>query len=341
MNSFERVVAVLNHELPDCVPAGPVLLMQGAAELGLSLEEYFSRGENLAEGQLRLWEKFGHDLLCGFPHVVEDITAFGASLMYFRNGPPSAGEMVIRSYDDAFNLAIPDPASSPVLNETLRALHLLAGQVKGEVPIVGACIAPFSLPSMLMGTEMWMELLFIEEPAVRQPVLDHLLNVTLEFCAAWANAQLAAGADVVVLADGMSSAAVLTRPQFMDLALPVVRAVVRRIDGPVLHEGVGDIVPMVDLLPSTGVVGLMLTPRDNLSATKTLVGQQLALIGNLNNIEMRRWSPADMTRTAQSALAQAAPGGGFILAAQGPEVPLGVSDDVIHALVHAAHAWRY
>jgi uroporphyrinogen decarboxylase len=341
MNSYERVTAVLSHHLPDCVPAAPVLLLQGAAELGMELPDYFSRGEHLAEGQMRLWHKFGHDVLCGFPHVVEDITAFGGSLMFHRSGPPSAGGMVLRSYDDVFSLSVPDPASSPVLHETLVALNLLAQQVKGEIPILGACIAPFSLPSMLMGTEMWMELLFIESPPVREPVLNHLLTVMLDFVITWANMQLEAGADAVVLADGMASAAVLTRAQFAELALPVITEVVRSIRGPVIHEGVGDIVPMLDLLTHTGIVAAMLTPRDHLIAAKTLVDHRLALIGNLNNIEMRRWTAADMTRAARATLAQAAPGGGFMLAAQGPEIPLGVSDEAIQALVRAAHAWRY
>jgi uroporphyrinogen decarboxylase len=341
MTALERVTAVLQHEEPDCVPACPILLMQGAAELDMGLEEYFSQGDHIAEGQLRLWEKFGHDFVFGFPHITEDITAFGAPLKYFRNGPPSPGGMAIHSYDDVFDLTVPDPESSPVLAETLRAIELLARQVKGEVPILGACIAPFSLPSMLMGTEPWMELLFVEEQSVRDEVLPHLLDIMIEFVVAWANAQLAAGADAIVLADGMSSAAVLDRQLFLELALPVVKATVPRIRGAVIHEGVGDLQPMLDLLLGTGVVGVILTSNDDLTTAKAEVGEQLTLIGNLNNIEMRRWSADDMRRRAEAALSQAAPGSGFILSAQGPEIPLGVPDDVIHAMVQAAHSWQY
>lgn len=341
LTPFERVAAVLRHEEPDCVPVFPILLMQGAAELGLSLEEYFSRGEYIAEGQLRLLQKYGHDCVLGFPHVVEDITAFGASLIYFEDGPPAAGGMLIQSYEDVEQMEIPDPASSPMLMETLKAIEMLAREVKGGVPILGACIAPFSLPSMLMGTEMWMELMLFAEPGQRDAVMGRMLEVTTAFCTAWANAQLAAGADAIVLADGMASASVITRQQFADMALPVITDTVSRIQGTVIHEGVGDVYPMIDLLAGTGVAGVMLTYRNHLQECKALVGDVITLIGNLNNIEMLRWSPEEMAANAQAALDVAAPGSGFILGAQGPEIPLGVSEETIHAMVQTAHAWRY
>lgn len=341
MSPYDRVMAVLQRQTPDCVPAFPILLLQGAAELGLSLEAYFSKGEHLAEGQLRLLDKYGHDCVFGFPHIVEDITAFGAGLIYFNNGPPSAAGMVIQSYDDIDRLTAPDPGSVPLLGETLKAIGLLAQEVKGHVPILGACIAPFSLPSMLMGTERWLDLMLFEEEEVRQPVMKRLLDITTDFCVAWANMQLAAGADAIVLADGMASASVINRQQFIDLALSVIKETIARINGPVVHEGVGSVHLMIDLLPQTGAIGVMLTCEDDLAEYKRMVGGSLALIGNLNNIEMRRWSPEDMTQKAQTALAAGAPGSGYILSAQGPEIPLGVDDAVIHAMVEAAHGWVY
>ncbi|MGB8644313.1 MAG: uroporphyrinogen decarboxylase family protein [Anaerolineae bacterium] len=341
MTCYERVMTTFQHRRPDCVPVFPTLLMQGAAELGLGLKDYLGKGENLAEGQLRLHRKFGYDCVLGVPHFVQDITAFGAGLMYFESGPPSAGEMMIRRYEDVDRMRAPDPMSAPLLRETLQAIRLLAQAVKGRVPILGGCIAPFSLPSMLMGTEMWMDLLLLENDSCRKQVMGSLIKITTEFCVAWANAQLAAGADAIVLADGMASAAVINRRQFIELALPTIRATVPRIQGPVIHEGVGHLHPLLDLLADTGIVGAILAYRDDLAECKRLVGNKICLIGNLNNIEMRRWTPEEMTQKAQAALAAGAPGGGYILAAQGPEIPLGVRDAVIHNLVNAGHAWRY
>ncbi|MCP4427584.1 MAG: hypothetical protein GY803_24120 [Chloroflexi bacterium] len=339
MTSLERVLATMTHKKPDRVPVFPILLMQGAAELGMGLEQYFSRGVNWAEGQLKLRDKFGHDCVVGVPHIVQDITAFGAKVMYWKNGPPSPGSMVIHSWKDAVQLTVPDPSAVPELVESLKAIELLAKEVKGETLIIGAAIAPFSLPSMLMGTEKWMDLLLFEEDAVREEVMGHMLETTLEFCVAWSNAQLAAGADAIVLADGISSAAVLTRQQFIDFALPTVKAVVPRIEGFVVHEGVGHLHPMLDLLVDIGLIGVVLSHLDDLAVCKEIVGDKLALIGNLNNIEMIRWSPEEMTQKCQAAL-EAMSCAGFVLSAQGPDIPLGISDETIHAMVQAPRNWQ-
>jgi len=54
MNSMERFVSLMQGKLPDRVPVICNLLDQGAKELNMSIEEYYSKGENVAEGQI-IW----------------------------------------------------------------------------------------------------------------------------------------------------------------------------------------------------------------------------------------------------------------------------------------------
>ena len=54
MNSMQRVLTALGQQEPDRVPLVLLTTMHGAKELGLSIEEYFSRAENVIEGQMRL-----------------------------------------------------------------------------------------------------------------------------------------------------------------------------------------------------------------------------------------------------------------------------------------------
>ena len=65
MTSLERVMKTLGHQEPDRVPLFLMLSLHGAKELGLSIQEYFSRPEHVIEGQLRLGQKFQND--CLFP----------------------------------------------------------------------------------------------------------------------------------------------------------------------------------------------------------------------------------------------------------------------------------
>lgn len=66
---MERLGALMQGRLPDRVPVFCNLLDQGARELGMDQETYYSRGAHVAEGQLRLREKYGHDNVWGYFYV--------------------------------------------------------------------------------------------------------------------------------------------------------------------------------------------------------------------------------------------------------------------------------
>ena len=66
MNSMQRVLTALSHKEPDRVPMFLLTTLHGAKELGLTIEEYFSRADYVAEGQMRLLKKYRSDCLYPF-----------------------------------------------------------------------------------------------------------------------------------------------------------------------------------------------------------------------------------------------------------------------------------
>ena len=87
---MERVMKTLNHEEPDRVPLFLMLTYQGANWLNMDLKTYFSKGEYVAEGQLRLRERYGHDCLNPFFYASVEIEAFGGQTLFRKEGPPNA-----------------------------------------------------------------------------------------------------------------------------------------------------------------------------------------------------------------------------------------------------------
>lgn len=63
MTSMQRVLTALNYKEPYRVPLFLLLTMHGARELGMSIKEYFSKAENVVEGQLLMLEKYQYDCL--------------------------------------------------------------------------------------------------------------------------------------------------------------------------------------------------------------------------------------------------------------------------------------
>jgi uroporphyrinogen decarboxylase len=82
MTSMQRVLTTLGHKEPDRVPLFLLLTMHGAKELGLSIKDYFSRADYVAEGQLRLREKYGHDCLYSFFYARVEVEAWGGEVIY-------------------------------------------------------------------------------------------------------------------------------------------------------------------------------------------------------------------------------------------------------------------
>ncbi len=335
MTPLQRVLTTLGHKEPDRVPVFLLLTMHGAKELGLSLPEYYARPSNMAEAQLRMADKFAHDCLYAFWYAAGESCAFGSEAIFFEDGPPNAGAPVAERISDLLARPLPDPTRSSPLRETIEAIELLSQRNRGHRPIIGVVMAPFSLPIMLLGLERWIGALY-EEPANARRLVEHLG----QFCAAWANAQLAAGANAIAFFDPMASATMVTPEQFKSFDLAAVTRTIGQIKGPcAFHFASGRAGPVVDLVPQTGAAAVVVGALDNLRAVKSALRGRLGVLGTLNGIEMVRWTQAQAEAAVKDCIAAAAPGGGFILTDQHGEIPFYVPDETLHAIVAATRKW--
>ncbi len=331
--AVERILTTLGLGETDRPPVMPVMLMQGAKALGTDLLSYFETPDRIASGQLGLIETFGHDAVYAFPHIVQDVLPWGAGLDFHPDGPPSVNGMVISSKEDIPNLVVPDPTSHPYLKATLRSAEQLAREVKGDRLIVGALIGPFSLPTMLMGTSKFLDLLLMPE-SERKQWFDPLMEKMLEYTLSWGRAQIAAGCDAIVLAEGTSSASIIDPELFRSCSHPVLRRFIEEIGAPVGFEFVGRAMPMLDAASDLGPALWLLGEEDPLGEARRILGRKGAIMGSVNNLKLMRWEPERVEFEARRLINEAGPG--FILSNQGPEVPWDTPDENIKALIRAA-----
>ena len=97
MTSLQRVLTSLSFQEPDRVPFFLMFTMHGARELGMSIKEYFSRPENVVEGQLRLRAKFRHDCLNPFFYAAAETEAWGGDVIYIDDGPPMPANRLLKA----------------------------------------------------------------------------------------------------------------------------------------------------------------------------------------------------------------------------------------------------
>ena len=335
MTSLERVLTTLGHREPDRVPLFLLLTLHGAKELGLSIQDYFARAEQVAEGQIRLRAKYEHDCLYSFFHAALELEAWGGETVFRVDGPPNAAGPIVRQPEQILQLEPPAIRDCPALRKVLEATAQLKVRSGGEAPIIGVVMSPFSLPVMQMGFGPYLELVH-ERPELFQ----RLMEVNEAFCVEWANAQLAAGATAICYFDPVSSSTIIPRPLYLRTGFPVACRTLARIHGPAaIHLASGRCLPIAADVAQTGCAVLGVSADEDLAALKTACAGKLTLLGNLNGIALCRASPKEAEAAVKTCVAKAGRGGGFILSDNHGEIPWQMPDEILHAVSQAVRQW--
>ncbi|MCK4766305.1 MAG: uroporphyrinogen decarboxylase family protein [Candidatus Aminicenantes bacterium] len=338
MTSLERVLTTLDHREPDRVPLFLPVTMHGAKELGMSIEEYFSKAENVVEGQLRLWKKYQNDCINATFYAPIEVEAWGGEVIFSADGPPNSGRPFIRDPHQIMDLEPPRVKETPCLLKVLKAITLLKERVGDEAPIIGIAVSPFSLPVMQMGFDKYFDLMY-DQPSLFQ----QLMKINENFCVEWANAQLEAGATAIAYFDPVSSSTISSREMYLETGFEIAKRTIARIEGPTAtHMASGRCLPILDDIAQTGTAIIGTSVLEDLTHMKTVCKNKLVVLGNLNGIEMRRWTPQQAETKVKEAIEKAGPGGGFILSDNHGEIPFQVPDEVLSAISTAVRRWgRY
>ncbi|MBV6340193.1 uroporphyrinogen decarboxylase family protein [Candidatus Magnetobacterium casense] len=338
MTPMQRVLTTLRHEEPDRVPVFLLFTMHGAKELGMSVKEYFSKPENVAEGQVRVCRKFGNDCVYGFFYAPIEIEACGGEVIFRDDGPPNSGTPFIKKSEDIRGLVPPNVRESRCLGRALDAQRMMKEKVGGDVPIIGTVMSPFSIPVMQMGFDKYIELIY-----EHRELFNHLMKINEEFCIQWANAQLDAGCSAICYFDPMSSTTIIDKDLYLKTGHNIAQRTISGIKGPTAtHFAAGRCYSIIEDVIQTGTTVVGVSVLDDLQKIKNTCKGRTTVMGNLNGIEMRRWSPEETTRAVKKAIASAGKGGGFILSDNHGEIPFQVPDDVLYTITEAVNTWgRY
>jgi uroporphyrinogen decarboxylase len=337
MTSLQRVLTSLSHREPDRVPFFLFPTLHGAKELGVTIREYFSRASYVAEGQMRLYEKYRYDCVCPFFYAAIEAKAWGGEVVFYEDGPPNSGQPILMQPEDVLKLAPPKVRETPCLIQALEAGRMLKARIGNDVPMIGVVISPFSLPVMQLGFERYLDILHEREDLVR-----HLMAINIEFCVDWANAQLEGGATAICYFDPLASTTITPVSLYQKYGFPASLQTISRIQGPTAtHMASGRCLPILEDIAKTGTAIVGVGFEENLAALKLACGQKLTLLGNLNGIEMRHWTAQQADAAVKEAIAAAGRGGGFILSDAHGEIPWQTPDEVLLAIAHAVRKWGH
>lgn len=332
---MDRVLTTLSFEEPDRVPFFLLLTTHGAKEIGVSIKEYYSKPEYVAEAQLKMQKRYGHDCLLPFYYAALELEAWGGKAIFYENGPANAGKPIINKFEEIESLETPDVEDSPQLRKVLKTTEILKKEAGEEIPIIGVVISPFSLPVMQLGFSHYLDLIYEEPEGFKR-----LMEVNENFCAAWANAQLEAGATTICYIDPLASSTIIPREIYLKTGFETAKRTLSRIKGPTAtHLASGRCLPILDDLMKTGTSIVGASAIEDLREIKEASRNKLTVLGNLNAIEMRRWTPAETEASVREALEKAAKDGGYILSDALGDIPWQVPEEVLMGISKAVRKW--
>lgn len=335
MTALQRLAAAATRRPADRAPIFCNLFDQGARELGMPLREYYSRGAHVAEGQLRLREKFGYDNLWSLFYVGKEAELLGCNRICFADdGPPNVEHFVIDDLDDIASLEVPaDITRHPAFEQPAECLRLLRQHAGGTYPICAYITSTMSLPALLMGMERWMSLLLMGPVDAR----DALLARCHEFFVKEVEAYRAAGADVILYANPFGSTDTVSMKFFLSHALPWIERDLRAIgtDGVVYYCGTSRINRVLDIvLDTVGIRTYYLSPFDSIADAKEIAGGRALTCGVINDARMIDWTEDEVVAEVRRMTDAGMPGGRFLIGTG--VMPLAIPEANIRAFVTAA-----
>ena len=289
------------------------------------------------EVTLQPLRRFDLDAAILFSDILTIPDAMGLGL-YFSEGEGPKFKKTIQSASDVAKLAVPDPEQE--LGYVMDAVRTIRKELNGDVPLIGFSGSPWTLATYMVEGGSSKTFSKIKTLLFEDPKSAHqLLAVLADSVAQYLNAQIAAGAQAVMVFDSWGGA--LGHRQYKEFSL----AYMQRITDQLTRQNDGRQVPVtlftkggglwLEELANTGCDALGLDWTVNLTDAKKQVGGKVALQGNMDPAVMLT-NPEAIKTEAEKILAEYGNGSGHVFnLGHGitPQVPV----ENVTALVDAVH----
>lgn len=235
------------------------------------------------EVTLQPLERFAFDASILFSDILTIPDAMGLGLS-FETGEGPRFAHPLRDEEAVKRLAVPDMAE---LQYVFSAVSQIRRELDGRVPLIGFSGSPWTLACYMVEGAGSSDYRTVKSMLYKRPDLMHrILDINAQAVTTYLNAQIAAGAQAVMIFDSWGG--VLADGDFQEFSLAYTRRV---LDG-LVRESEGSRVPSIvftkgggiwlDEIANAGSDAVGVDWTVNLGRAKQQVGQRVALQGNLD-----------------------------------------------------------
>ncbi len=244
--------------------------------------------ELACEVTLQPLRRFDFDAAILFSDILTIPDAMGLGL-YFTEGEGPKFKNPIQNAADVEKLPIPDPEIE--LRYVMDAVRLIRKNLDGSVPLIGFSGSPWTLATYMIEGSSSKNFAKIKKMMFNEPALLHkLLDKLAQSVASYLNAQIAAGAQAVMLFDTWGG--MLSGDDYKEFSLyyaQQVRSLLKtEVDGQriptVLFTKGGGL--WLEDMAATGYDALGLDWQTDIGHARARVGDKVALQGNLDPLTL-------------------------------------------------------
>ena len=282
MNGHERIKSALAGKEPDKIPVMLHNFMVVAKEAGFTMAQYRENPKFIADAFIKSIEKYQYDGVLVDIDTVTLAGACGVEIDFPINEPARSRGGFLNSYEMLPTLKPLDVGSYKYVQIWCEAVKLIKEYFGNEIYVRGNCDqAPFSLASMIRGTENWMTDYYITEEHLIFELLDYCTEATTQFV----KLMVQTGCDMVSNGDSPAGPDMIPADLYEKFAQPYIKKVVDMAHSfgvdYVLHI-CGNTEIILEQMIATGADGLELDYKTNPQKAFDAMKDKTVLFGNVD-----------------------------------------------------------
>jgi uroporphyrinogen decarboxylase len=197
--------------------------MSAAEDMNVTMGQFRESPRLIADVFKNSVEKYGLDGVLVDIDTVTLAGSIGVKVDFPGDSPARSHQGILDSLEDLKKLKPIKIENYKYVQIWLDSVRILKGYYGDEILIRGNCDqAPFSLASMIRGTEAWMMDLYIAEPSLVIELLDYCTDITCQFIRLMAQT----GAHMVSNGDSPAGPEMISPEMYEQFAMPYEKVVV-------------------------------------------------------------------------------------------------------------------
>lgn len=282
MNGYERIQAALKGEKADTTPIMLHNFMMAAKEAHVSMATFRDNPQSIANVFIQSIEKYGFDGVLVDIDTVTLAGAVGVPIDFPEFEPARSHKGNLVELADIKTLQKVNIENYKYVQNWLEATRIIKLHFGNEIYVRGNCDqAPFSLASMMRGSQEWMLDLVIGEPEQVTELLEYCTDISCQFIRLMAQTDC----DMVSNGDSPAGPEMISPDMYATYALPYEKIVIEEAhknELPYTLHICGNTETIIDDMLKSGADAFELDYKTDVQKACKSFSGKACFIGNIN-----------------------------------------------------------